>query len=159
MDPVLTICIPTFNRRRLLQQTLETLLPTLTEQAEVWVLDNGSTDETWEYLVSLGNLVKRVCRETDIGADRNIMACLAAGQGKYVWILSDDDLPCSNSVKAILQAIEAFREPAFLFLRTDWQDEKLSKYSTAPVQTGWTEVDRNGYVREVGVYCTAVSSI
>src|SRR5664280_3625429 len=52
--PLLAICIPTHNRREVLEECLASVLP----QAEalgvgVWVSDNGSSDGTWQALEAL----------------------------------------------------------------------------------------------------------
>ena len=49
MRPLLTICIPTYNRADFLKVMLEALLPQVAKvdtDVEVWVLDNASEDNT-----------------------------------------------------------------------------------------------------------------
>jgi abequosyltransferase len=42
----LSICIPTYNFGKFIGQTLESIIPNLTEAVEVVILDGGSTDDT-----------------------------------------------------------------------------------------------------------------
>jgi len=53
--PLFSVIIPTFNRRRLLQCALESVLRQTITDYEVLVVDDGSTDETKEYLATLGD--------------------------------------------------------------------------------------------------------
>jgi acetyltransferase-like isoleucine patch superfamily enzyme len=158
-QPLLSVTIPTYNRVRFLKQTLDVLLPQLRDGVEVMVLDNCSPDGTWEYLETLEGKVVCVKHERNIGGDNNIMACFARSTGQYVWLLCDDDLPCRNTVSCLLEAIEKFGHPPFLFLSSEWQDIDLSHYSNASVETGWTSFDRNGFLRRVGQWFTVASSI
>jgi len=157
--PLLSIAIPTFNRVKFLKQTLDVLLPQLRDGVEVVVLDNCSPDGTWEYLETLKGKVVCVRHERNIGGDNNIMACFARSTGTYVWLLCDDDLPCSNTVCSLLEAIEKFARPPFIFLSPEGQDFHLSNYSRAPVDTGWTSFDRNGFLKRVSFWFTFASSI
>ncbi|UUZ71761.1 glycosyltransferase [Polaromonas sp. P1(28)-8] len=42
----LSICIPTYNFGRFIGETLDSLLPQVSDEVEVVVLDGGSTDDT-----------------------------------------------------------------------------------------------------------------
>ena len=68
-----SVIIPTFNRRRLLQCALESVLQQTLTDYEVLVVDDGSTDETKEYLATLGDRVRVFTQSNqDPGAARNL---------------------------------------------------------------------------------------
>lgn len=48
--PVVTVCIPTYNRRGLLSAALTSVLGQSLRDIEVIVSDNASTDDTEEYV-------------------------------------------------------------------------------------------------------------
>ena len=89
--PLFSVIIPTFNRRELLRQTLASVWAQTFADYEVIVVDDGSTDGTWEDLLSLRS---RVCalRQNNAGpgAARNLGAQRATG--KYLAFLDSDDL-------------------------------------------------------------------
>jgi len=156
---LLSITIPTFNRVHLLKQTLEVLLPQVTDEVEVLVCDNCSSDGTWDYLQTLGPKVRAYRHATNIGAERNLLSCLAQAKGQYVWTLCDDDFPCSNTVELVLRAQNEFRSPGLIYLRKQGSDKNLSNYSADPVQSGWSIKDKNELLVDVGVWITFCSSI
>lgn len=111
--PLLSICIPTYNRADFLRVMLRVLLPQVSEhsdQVEVWVLDNGSADDTQAVIrecVSLGPL--RVIRnEKNIGQIRNIVKGPSElATGKYVWLLGDHNLMLPGAVAQVLKSLKS----------------------------------------------------
>ncbi len=159
MQPLLSICIPTYNRQKFLKKTLDHLIPQLNEKVEVIVFDNASTDETPQFLQTLLGIVSVVRQQKNIGADRNMMDCLQGGSGKYIWLLCDDDLPYTNAVDEILKGIESNRYPPFFFLTVKGSDSQISDYNSAPSIGGWTSYDRNSFLNKVGCFCTFAPSL
>lgn len=157
--PLLTVAVPTFNRLPYLKQTLELLLQQKTEDVEIIVCDNCSTDETWRYLETLGDQIKSFRHPTNAGLDRNFLSCLSNASGDYVWTLCDDDLPCSNAVQSVLDAIRANSMPPALFITPQAADKIVSNYSYVAVDSEWHTYNRNEFLDKVGVWFTFGSSI
>jgi len=113
--PLLSICIPTFNRASFLKVMLQALLPQAAEagdEVEVVVLDNASTDDTpavIEAARGLGPL--RSCgHDNSIGPIANVVkgpAELAAGE--FVWVLGDHNLMRPDALGRVLSALRANR--------------------------------------------------
>ena len=109
--PLLSICIPTFNRSRFLQELLASLVPQLTQDplrkahAELLVSDNASTDDTAGIVPAMHPAVRYVCNPSNVGADANFLQCLSLARGKYVWILGDDDLVMPGAIAALLSLL------------------------------------------------------
>lgn len=105
--PLLTIAIPTWNRSALLAEVLQSLAPQLTNlpQVEVRVHDNASPDDTPEVVQrfqSSGMPLDYKRQPTNIGADANFADCFNTARGKYVWLLSDDDIVLPNSLPRLV---------------------------------------------------------
>lgn len=98
---LLSICIPTKDRRVLLGETLDSVLSQVDDDVEVIVRDNGSTDGTLAYLTSLEPRV-RVLRAEKPGffAD-NVNGLVPAVWGRFFMLLHDDDLLAPGAIKAI----------------------------------------------------------
>ncbi len=156
--PLLSIAIPTYNRCEYLKQTLAVILAQKTSEVEILVCDNCSNDETWQYLTDLGSKITSFRQTTNAGADENFISCLTQATGQYVWTLGDDDLSCTNTLESLLSAIKAHDYPAALFIRSIPTDPEVSDYSDVPVQCDWIAYDRNGFLEDVGVWCTFGSS-
>ncbi len=157
--PVLSITIPTYNRRRFLEQTMNALLPQVTDQVEIVVLDNHSTDDTFEYIQSLPASVRYIRQPSNVGPDRNMISCVTEAKGAYFWLLCDDDLPCSNTVANILAAIENFPSAGMFYLRVAASDKNVSDYNPDPVETSWTSLDADTFLNDISFLFTFASSI
>lgn len=156
---LLSITIPTYNRRPFLQQTLEVLLPLIAEDVEVLICDNCSTDDTWAYLNSLDAHIRLVRQESNVGPDRNMMSCLEHARGQYVWMLCDDDLPCEGTINQIRRAIAQFNRPPMLFLASKWCNDPLTERNAVVCGSHWAVLDRNSFLERIGFWFTVASSI
>ena len=154
---LLSITIPTYNRVRLLTQTLNQLLPQLNPAVEVVICDNHSTDATPAYLATLNPQIRYVRQPMNIGPDGNVLSCLREAKGEYVWLLCDDDLPCSNAVPEILKVIRSGTKPGLISLRATGCDIRMSNFDPALVKTGWDLLDRDAFLNATGEMLTFAS--
>ena len=131
---LLTIAIPTFNRNERLAATLERVLPQLSPQCRVLVIDNASPRPVEETLVPLlarfpGAPVEVRRNRANIGANANILRCFEECETPYLWALGDDDTPLADALQTLFCAIEAQPESVFF----SFSDEKLMR--AAAIQT------------------------
>ena len=110
--PLLSICIPTWNRSKFLRISLESFLEQIKDidisELELYVSDNCSDDDTpnvvQEYIArKLPITYNR--NETNIGAAGNFRKCMEWASGKYILLLGDDDILKPGAVKLILDVI------------------------------------------------------
>ncbi|MFC5401872.1 glycosyltransferase [Cohnella soli] len=130
--PLLSICIPTYNRSRELVECLETTLPQTSANGivEVCVSDNASDDATPAVLAEFSARYPqlRVVRQpSNIGGERNYLEIVKFARGKYAKLHGDDDYFVPGAVQPILYALLS-RRTRFLFidvLRSDGTVEVL----------------------------------
>ena len=95
MQPILSICIPTYNGEKTIKNLLDILLPQVFNDVEIIVSDNCSTDSTsliiQEYRKKY-SFIKYFKNESNIGADGNFLRCMKIAKGRFIWLISDDDL-------------------------------------------------------------------
>jgi glycosyltransferase involved in cell wall biosynthesis len=114
MNVELSICIPTWNRVNLLEQSLNSLLPQCADRpVEVCVSDNASTDATAALLARYPNVKHRIQAE-NVGIDHNTLAVLRMATGKYVLPIGDDEIMLPYGISGILTALRA--QPDMLIL-------------------------------------------
>ncbi len=113
--PTLSLCIPTYNRAPLLKQSLTAVLaqvdPQEAAQVEVLVLDNASGDSTPEVVEEARRLSPDVpfCyvrHPENIGMDKNFLEAIRLAQGRFVLLVSDDDILLPGAVSALLSLIQ-----------------------------------------------------
>jgi hypothetical protein len=140
--PLLSVCIPTYNRAHLLRVALQALLPQVKQAGnlvEVWVSDNASPDNTPEVVEasrSLGPL--RYSRNaSNLGYHGNtVKLSTELATGEYVWVLGDDDVLMPGALRRILDALQANREIDSFYLNYgiadypgDWPADATGGYT------------------------------
>ena len=138
--PVLSICIPTYNRLPYLGELIVSLLPQIDAvpegAVELVVSDNVSTDGTADYLRSIHrDYLRWWTNETNIGGDRNFLKCIQEAKGDYVWLVGDDDLVASDAVARVLRCVED-RHPGLL----------IADISSCPLSGSGEYVDYRDYL-------------
>ena len=104
----LSICIPTRNRAAILAATLENILGQATQQCEVVISDNASTDDTEQVAARFAGRFERIRyirQSMDIGFDRNTDSVVGFARGEYCWLIPDDDVLRQDAVSTVLEAL------------------------------------------------------
>ncbi|HBW21910.1 MAG: hypothetical protein A2X28_02070 [Elusimicrobia bacterium GWA2_56_46] len=109
MDPIkLSICIATYNRAEYIGETLESILPQLTDAVEVVIVDGASTDNTEtvvrRYTERCGN-VRYVRLPAKGGVDKDYDLAVEYAKGEYCWLFTDDDVFNPGAVQAVLDQL------------------------------------------------------
>lgn len=101
----LSVCIPTYNRYRELKLLVDYLLSET--EFEVCVSDNGSTDETVEYLKSINdNRLKVNYFGRNKGPGVNFLKVVEISTGDYCWMMGSDDFIDINYLDNLLILLE-----------------------------------------------------
>lgn len=107
--PLLSICIPTWNRASLLKLSLERLMEQIVyihlDEVEILISDNCSSDNTKfvvQDFIEKGLPIRYIRNIENIGAARNFCRCMECAYGKYIILLGDDDLLKVGALHIIL---------------------------------------------------------
>lgn len=113
-EKMLTITIPTFNRKRALEKTLMSLEKQTNQFFRIIVVNNNSDyciEDVFRNLSSdFQNRIELINRVVNVGQDINIMECFAFCKTKWLWTLSDDDELFDDAVDKIYRYIERMGE-------------------------------------------------
>jgi hypothetical protein len=114
-DPVLTIAIPTYNRREELLRTVAALIPGLDRRVRVVIIDNHSDYVVKEAVcgafaaeITAGFSFYR--NRANLGSGPNVLRCFETAETEWVWILGDDDFPLPDAIATVLEAIVGYPE-------------------------------------------------
>ena len=103
--PLLTVVIPTRNRRDFAMQALRSAVLQLPFPHEVILSDNASTDLTPE-LAKLFPAVRYVRREALLPMAEHWNLCVKEAKGTYVKVLCDDDWLIEGALEREVRALE-----------------------------------------------------
>ena len=106
MAPKVSICIPTYNRKVYLKQTIESVFAQTYKDYEVILVDDGSTDGTAEMVKNTGLPIRYHWQKNSGEAvARNKMIKLA--QGEFITFVDSDDLLVHDAVEKMINLMEA----------------------------------------------------
>jgi abequosyltransferase len=117
----LSICIPTYNRAEFLPATLESIAAQATDEIEIAVSDNASTDHTAAIVESYRERLGRMRwfrSESNRGADANYLTAVEISTGEYCWILGSDDPIAPGAIAELLDVLRTDAPTITLFNRT-----------------------------------------
>lgn len=91
-SPLITVAICTHNRAAFLEKAIRSVLPQMTDETELLIVDNDSTDDTPKVAARLAasNSCMAVWREEELGLSAARNAALKLAHGQYVLFLDDD---------------------------------------------------------------------
>jgi glycosyltransferase involved in cell wall biosynthesis len=114
MNPKVNICIPTFNRKDYLKETLDSVFAQTYKDYEIIIVDDGSTDGT-EEMIKNGRYKVRYHRQENAGdaAARNKLIELT--EGKYITFIDSDDILLPDSVERMVKVMENEKDEVIVY--------------------------------------------
>lgn len=151
--PVLSICIPTYNRAPQLEQCLESIFSQIGSSPlfEVIVSDNASTDSSWEvanhYAKRYPNL--RLFRNAEnIGADPNIYKAMNLGRGKFIKLQGDDDFFVPGTLQPLLDVVQSHSHCGVIQIFVRNGDGRV-----------WAGTGMRSYLEYTSIFATFITSM
>ena len=95
--PLVSVCIPTYNAKKTVVSTLQSILNQTYQNLEIIIVDNNSTDDTLTILQKFDDPRIKICKNSkNIGGEKNWNRCIDLASGEYTAIFHADDLykPC-----------------------------------------------------------------
>ncbi|OKL39876.1 glycosyltransferase family 2 protein [Pontibacter flavimaris] len=128
MDALVSIVIPVYNRKDLIQDTLESILNQTYTHWECILVDDHSNDGTFEYLASY---IKSDQRFKLYSRPESLMkggpSCRNYGftqaKGEYIQWFDSDDLMHQDMLKLKVQAIESGKHDYVVCLMDEFEDK------------------------------------
>lgn len=151
--PMISICIPTYNRAGRLKKCLESIYSQIgnDNQFEIVVSDNASTDNTKEVVATFSqryNNLRYYRNKENIGAEKNLTNAVRRSSGEYVFLHGDDDYFVSDSLYMLANEVRKNSNCGVVFI--DVRDDS----HTSRVLYGMEQ-----FLLQTSIYSTFCSSI
>ena len=130
---LLSICIPTYNRKESLSNLIGFLEDELCDGVEVVIVDNASdylpgNVPTIRKVLESGKPIRIVRNKSNVGAGANVMRCFELAEGQWVWIFGDDDIPEKGAIKKVVSILRASTNVlAYNFATTILSNQGISR--------------------------------
>lgn len=127
---MITVGIPVYNRASLVKIAVESALrqPLSADELEILVVDNASTDGTWEVLNAYRDPRLRLVRnERNLGLFGNFNRCIFLARGEFVLTLCSDDALADGFLEPAQRLLAARPDVAIVSSRGRATDEVNGK--------------------------------
>ena len=104
----LSICIATFNRADFIAETLDSIIPQMTSEVEIVVVDGASSDATPAVLapyVERCPALRYIRESVNSGIDADFDKAVGYARGEFCWLMTDDDLLTLGAISRILAVL------------------------------------------------------
>ncbi len=103
--PNVSVCIPTYNRKDYLRETLNSIFAQTYKDYEIIVVDDGSTDGTEDMIKELDfPVIYHRQENSGDAAARNKLLQLA--RGRYILFIDSDDLLLPDAIEGLVRVME-----------------------------------------------------
>ncbi len=107
-QPLVSICVPTYNAEKTVMGTLQCILNQTYQNLEIIIVDNASTDDTLALLQKFKDPRMKIYKNGEnIGPFKTLDRCVELASGEYTAIFHADDLYLPNMIE---KQVQAFRE-------------------------------------------------
>jgi glycosyltransferase involved in cell wall biosynthesis len=155
----ISVIIPTYNRAHLISATLDSVLAQTRPADEIWVVDDGSTDDTQAIVTAYADAHKnqvRYQRQENAGPSAARNHGMRLTTGKSICFLDSDDLLHPRALERLEASLETELTAALAYSRA----EMLSPEGTplGPWEPGggyhhgdvWEYLLRDNFIRSPG---------
>ncbi len=119
--PLVSIVLPTHNGARYLRESVDSCLRQTHEHLELIVVNDGSTDETEEIVLSYQDpRIVYARHHPNRGLPRTLNVGFALAQGDYLTWTSDDNYYADNAIEVMLRALQETRPRAGMVYCDDY---------------------------------------
>ena len=113
-EPKVSVCIPTYNRKDYLKETIDSILAQTYQDYEIVIVDDGSTDGTEEMVKKLDFPVTYYWQKNaGDAAARNKLIELA--KGDYISFIDSDDLLMPDAIERMVRVMETEAEEVIVY--------------------------------------------
>ncbi|MFC1480364.1 glycosyltransferase family 2 protein [Candidatus Omnitrophota bacterium] len=119
-QPFFSVIIPTFNRRRFLEKAVDSVLGQTFTDLELIVIDDGSTDDTKQFISSYNDKRLTYLYQANSGVSRARNTGLEEAKGEFVAFLDSDDYWVSEKLKKTARYIKNFPDIGIFHTEEEW---------------------------------------
>jgi len=103
-SPLISIIIPVYNGSKYMKEAVNSALNQAYKHKEVIVVDDGSTDDSWQIIESYGQNI-RAFRQKNGGVSTALNLGIKQAKGEYISWLSHDDVYVPNKLSKQIEAL------------------------------------------------------
>lgn len=128
-QPLVSICIPNYNNEQYIVEAIESCLHQTYWNIEIIVVDNGSTDNSWNIIscFEFESRVKLYRNSENIGMIGNFRRAFELSVGDFITFLCSDDFLNPNAILQNVELLIQNSNASFVFGNIEYVGGRLGK--------------------------------
>ena len=107
-SPLVSICIPVYNRADIIANTIKCVVEQTYENLEILIVDNASTDNIEEVVSQFTDKrMQYIKNSKNLGQFGNFNRCIEVSNGDYIHILHSDDIIPPDFIRTCIEFLES----------------------------------------------------
>lgn len=104
---MISVCMATYNGEKFLEKQINSILPQLSVNDELLILDDCSVDGTWDIICSYNDPRVKPCRnKSNIGVNKSFEKLINYAQGEFIFLSDQDDVWVQNRVQLMIDELK-----------------------------------------------------
>ena len=137
--PLVSIVVPCWNLETYLDETLRSVAAQTWQRFEVLMVDDGSTDRTWEVIQKWAKQDNRF-HPIQLPANRGLVAArnaaLASATGEFIALLDGDDIWTPDAIEHRVAVASRFPDAIVIATDYSWFEHEISHAPSGHVTLG-----------------------
>lgn len=144
--------VVTYNRLDLLKECVQAIRKQSYPVSHFFIIDNCSTDGTWDYLKSIKNeTIIPIHLKKNLGGAGGFNAGLKIfinnSTSDYIWTMDDDTIPSYNALEKMMEKVNVSHKLGFLCSNVRWQDKSVAIMNIPSPAKNWNEYSEQGVTK------------
>jgi len=137
-EPLVSVIVPLYNHEKYIRRAIESVCKQTYPFWELIIIDDGSTDRSYEAAEKLHDKRIRLLTQENAGAHRAINRGLELAQGEYLAVLNSDDLYEKKRLEIMVRYMQEHPQTGFACSYLTVINEKGRKLG---VKKGWKNME------------------
>jgi len=126
MPPSVSILVTVYNRAAFVGETVKSILQSSYQDFEVILVDDASSDDSWEVIQLLAEADTRISahrNESNLGDYPNRGKAISLSKGEFIKFVDADDMIYPHGLEVMVRALEANQEAALALSHSAIEDD------------------------------------
>lgn len=110
--PLVSVIIPCYNHEKYITNTIESVILQTYQNLEILIIDDHSTDISYDTILSLEENIKQRCisykiirNDSNLGTAQTLNKIAKFANGEYVYLIASDDIALPNAIETLHNCI------------------------------------------------------
>ena len=110
--PLVSVIISAYNHEKYIEQTVNSLINQTYQNIELIIIDDGSTDSTWQKICALQDICNKRFSRVVFSTHKNVGICettnklIELSKGKYIYMIASDDTAKPFAIEKEVEFLE-----------------------------------------------------